>query len=186
MFVVMVYAGTLFCRRTRNKGLRPHQSNHVPSPKIQGRRQRMGAVCCDKRPFQANAKVLALKLPPQGVHVGRDLGLTIKNAVPPSHISACMQQTNTSSTGRWSHMLVTNYNHTFQPVYSQGQRNSQDAFCSSPHLIIESQLSGTCRQSGSTKHPRCRKKHARGFCDTAHYAGNQATTSPALEHQNAL
>ena len=94
--VMMVNAGTLFCRRTRTNRLTPHQSNHVPSPKIQGRRQRMGAVCCDKRPFQANAKVLALKLPPQGVHVGRDLGLTIKNAVPPSHISACMQQPNTS------------------------------------------------------------------------------------------
>ena len=96
MFVVMGNAGTLFCVGTRNEGLRPHQSNHVPSPKIQGRRQRLGAVCGDKTAFQANAKVLALKLPPQGVHVGRDLGLTTKNAVPPSHTSACMQQTNTS------------------------------------------------------------------------------------------
>jgi hypothetical protein len=146
----MVYAGTLFCRRTRNKGLRPHQSNHVPSPKIQGRRQRLGAVCGDKRAFQANAKVLALKLPPQGVHVGRDLGLAMKNAVPPSHTSVSIQQTNTSLTGRMSCMLVTNYSHAFQPVYSQGQRNYQDAFCSGPHLIIASQLGDACRQSGST------------------------------------
>jgi hypothetical protein len=94
--VMMKKAGTVFCRGTSNDGVTAHQSNHVPSPKIQGRRQRLGAVCCDKRAFQANAKVLALKLPPQGVHVGRDLGLTIKNAVPPSHISAGMQQTNTS------------------------------------------------------------------------------------------
>ena len=94
--VMMENAGTLICTGTKNNGVTAHQSNHVPSPKIQGRRQRLGAPCWDKRAFQANAKVLALKLPPQGVHVGRDLGLTIKNAVPPSHISACMQQTNTS------------------------------------------------------------------------------------------
>jgi hypothetical protein len=68
-----------------------------------------------------------LKLHPQGAHVRRDLGLTMKNAVPPSHVSANMQQTNPSLTGGWSQVLATNHNHAFQPACSRAQRKYPDA-----------------------------------------------------------
>jgi hypothetical protein len=151
--VTMEKAGKVFRRGTCNDRVSVHQSNHASSPKIQGRRHCLGAVCCYKRAFQANAKVVALKLHPQGAHVRGDLGLTMENAVPLSHTPVCMQQTNPSLTGGWLQVLVTNHNHAFQPACSRAQRNYPDALRSGPHLIIASQLSGTCRQSGSTKHP---------------------------------